>query len=102
MSDLTISFIRAIASLSVTLGLIVLAGWVWKNYGQSWATFTPKSRPAPRLTVIETRRLNATITLHLVQEGDTEHLIATSSGHSTVVSSKPVVRPSTKSVKTKS
>ena len=102
MSDLTLSLIRAVASLSVTLGLIVLVGWVWKNYGQSWASFTPKSKPAPRLNVIETRRLNAATTLYLVRNGDTEHLIATTAGQTTLISSQSVSKPSPKSRKVSS
>jgi flagellar biogenesis protein FliO len=94
MSDLTLSFIRAIVSLSVTLGLIVLVGWVWKNYGQTFIAFTPKAKTTPRLNVLESRKLNPTTTLHLVRHDDTEHLIATTSAQTTLISTRSLAKSS--------
>lgn len=85
MSDLSLTLLRAIVSLSVTLGLIVLLGWAWKRYGQPFGkALAPKLQ---RLDIIETKRLNQHTTLHLVQDGDTEHLIASTSSQTTLLRS---------------
>lgn len=99
MSDLTLSFIRAIASLSVTLGLIVLVGWVWRNHGQSFLAFTPKSKPAPRLSVLETRKLNPTTNLYLIEHDNTEHLLSVTGSQTTVISTKQISKTAPKSRK---
>lgn len=99
MTDLTISLLRAIASLSATLGLIVLLGWAWKRYGQPFSgTLAPREQ---RLTVLETKRLNQHTTLHLVQDGDTEHLLAATASTTTLLRSSPSTNKTKNSAKAK-
>jgi flagellar biogenesis protein FliO len=85
MSDLSLSLIRAVASLSFTLALIVLVGWAWKRYGQGVTTTLTAPRTASRLRKTESLRLSQTTTLHLIQLDDTEHLIATTGQQTTVL-----------------
>ncbi|PZP38625.1 MAG: hypothetical protein DI585_06860 [Pseudomonas fluorescens] len=88
-------FLRAFVSLCVTLGLIVLLGWAWKRYGQPFSHKMGLSETAParRLNVIESRRLNPTTTLYLVNEGDAEHLIATTAAQTTLISTRKLAKP---------
>lgn len=88
MTDLFLPLLRAIASLSVTLGLIVLLGWAWKRYGSAFnQPLAPKQH---RLKVLESKRLNQHTTLHLVQDDTTEHLLATTASGTTVIRSTPL------------
>ncbi len=87
MDDLTLSFLRAITSLAVTLALVVLAGWLVRRYGLSFGKVASKQAEG-RLTVLETKRLNQHTTLHRVRNGDEEHLIATTAAQTTVISTR--------------
>ncbi len=90
MDDLTLSFLRAITSLALTLALVVLAGWVVRRYGLNVKTAKPTTS---QLGVLETKRLNQHTTLHLVRHGDDEHLLATTAAQTTVISTRKAAKP---------
>lgn len=92
MDELTLSFLRAITSLAVTLALVVLAGWVVRRYGLTFNRVAIK-KAETRLNVQETKRLNQHTTLHLVRNGDEEHLLATTAAQTTVISTRKVAKP---------
>jgi flagellar biogenesis protein FliO len=76
-----LTLLRALISLCITLGLLVILAWAWKRWGSGFKLPTPSSR----LSVIETKRLSAQTTLHLIKLDDTEHLIATTPTGTTIL-----------------
>lgn len=102
----SLALLRALASLCATLGLIILLAWVWRRYGQPFSHklgLTQSSESvAPRLMILESKRLSQTTSLHLVKDGDTEHLIATTAAQTTLISTRQVQSQATKSGKVKS
>lgn len=91
MTDPTIfpTFVRAIAALAFTLGLIAAAAWLLRRY-QGFPGTTAKA--ATRLKVLEKRTLNPTTSLYLVQHDDHEHLIATTATQTTLLHTKPLAK----------
>lgn len=89
MYDPTLAIFRALASLCVTLGLIVIAAYVWRRYGQQFTgklgLGTGTVARQRRLNIIESQRLSQTTTLHLVQLDDTELLVSTSAAQTTLI-----------------
>ncbi|RYG62264.1 MAG: hypothetical protein EON60_00355 [Alphaproteobacteria bacterium] len=92
MDDLSLSFLRAITSLALTLSLVVLVGWAVRRYGLTFGNFKPK-KTETHLQVIETKRLNQHTTLHLVRLADEEHLLATTAAQTTVISTRKAPKP---------
>ena len=101
MYDPTLALLRALASLSFTLGLLVIAAWVWRRYGQHFSAklgLTGRgAAPQRRLAVLETQRLNQHTTLHLVQLDDTELLLSTTAAQTTLIHT--TTKPKTAKVK---
>ncbi len=96
----TLPLLRMLASLAVTLGLMLLLALAYKRYGTPFATPQAK-RTEPRLTVLETKRLNPTTTLYLIQQDTTEHLLAVTNGQTTVISTTPASQSKPKAAKVK-
>ncbi len=88
----TLPLLRMLASLAVTLGLMLLLAMAYKRYGTPFANPQTK-RAEPRLNVLETKRLNPTTTLYLVRYDDTEHLLSVTNGQTTVISSTAKLKP---------
>lgn len=104
--DPVLAITRAVASLCVTLGLMVLLAWAWRRYGQPFShklgLAGQAAVPTNRLTVLETKRLTPTTTLHLIRDGDTEHLLATTAAQTTLIHTRPAAPSTPKSAKLKS
>lgn len=85
--DLTLlpTFLRAVAALAFTLGLIALAAWLMRRYN-GLNLSTPKA--PPRLQILEKRNLSPTTTLYLVRHDDQEHLLASTSTQTTLLHTK--------------
>lgn len=96
----TLPLLRMLASLAVTLGLMLLLAMLYKRYGTPFATPHIK-RAEPRLNVLETKRLNPTTTLYLVKHDTTEHLLAVTNGQTTVISSTAISQSKPKTAKVK-
>jgi len=96
----TLPLLRMLASLAVTLGLMLLFALAYKRYGTPFAN-TSLKRTEPRLNVLESKRLNPTTTLYLVQHDATEHLLAVTNGQTTVISSTTTSPKTTKAAKVK-
>ncbi len=88
MPDLLLTALRALASLSVTLGLIVIVGYLWRRYGSHVShrlTLAPGPKPRRRLNILESQRLSPTTTLHLIKLDDTELLISSTNAQTTLI-----------------
>lgn len=96
----TLPLLRMLASLAVTLGLMLLLALFYKRYGTPFAT-PPARRTEPRLNVLETKRLNPTTTLYLVRHDTTEHLLAVTNGQTTLISTTPISPKHSKPAKVK-
>ena len=86
---------QALLALAATLALMLGAVWLIRRFGPQLGLPLLPARPTkqPRLKLTETLRLSPTVTLHLVQLDDTEHLIAASSTHISSLGSAPVQQP---------
>lgn len=86
---------QALLALAATLALMLGAVWLVRRFGPQWGLPLLPARPTkqPRLKLTETLRLSPTLTLHLVQLDDTEHLIATSGTHVSSLGSTAVQQP---------
>jgi flagellar protein FliO/FliZ len=73
---------RLIAVLVLVIGLILIAGWLFKRTGAGFARAGAKFR---RLAVIEARPLDPNHKLVLVSRDGVEHLLVVGSNHTVVV-----------------
>jgi flagellar biogenesis protein FliO len=86
---------QALLALAATLALMLGAVWLVRRFGPQLGLPLLPARPAkqPRLKLTETLRLSPTVTVHLVQLDDTEHLIAASGTHVSSLGSAPAQQP---------
>lgn len=86
---------QALLALAATLALMLAGVWLVRRFGPQWGLPLLPARPAkqPRLKLMETLRLSPTLSLHLVQLDDTEHLIAANNTHVSSLGSTAVQQP---------
>ncbi|WP_269716233.1 flagellar biosynthetic protein FliO [Caulobacter sp. NIBR2454] len=75
-----VDFIRAVAALGLTLGLIGLAAWAMRKYGPEWLLRIQMEKKQRRLVLVETLPLDPTRRLVLVRLDDEERLIMIGEG----------------------
>lgn len=85
-----LEFIRAVAALAVTLGLIGLAAVALRRFGPDFIARMQAGRAERRLQLIETLVLDPSRRLVLVRLDDQERLILLGDGH--VLGEPPPVR----------
>lgn len=76
------TFTRLIAVLVLVIGLILIAGWLFKRTGAGFARASSKFR---RLSVLEVRQIDPQHRLVLVSRDGVEHLLVLGANHSVVV-----------------
>jgi flagellar protein FliO/FliZ len=72
-----LSFLRAIAALAFTLGLLIGCAYLLKRYGHKFGGFSIPSAKSTtrRMQIIETISVDVRTRLLLIKVDDTEHLI---------------------------
>lgn len=75
-----VDFIRAVAALGLTLGLIGLAAWAMRKYGPEWMLKIQLEKKQRRMTLVETLPLDPTRRLVLVRLDGEERLIMLGEG----------------------
>ena len=75
------TLLQALAALAATLGLMVIALWLWQRFGKA---LTPSRPQANAITILTQTRLSPTTTLHVV-EANGHHLIATTAAQTTLI-----------------
>lgn len=88
--ETTLPIIRALAALAATLGLLLTLAWAYRRYGKQLGL--PQNQNNSRIHAVESKRLDAHTTLHLVRVDGTEHLIATTAAQTTVISTHPAAK----------
>lgn len=76
-----LEFIRAVAALAVTLGLVGLAAVVFRRYAPDMLARLQAGKAARRLQMVESLVLDPTRRLILVRVDDEERLILLGDGH---------------------
>ena len=89
----TLPLLRMLASLAVTLSLMLLLALAYKRFGSPFASASPAKRTEPRLHVLETKRLHPTTTLYLIRHDGAEYLLAVTNGQTTVISRTEKAKP---------
>ena len=82
-----LDYLRFLAALGATLGLLLLAAWALRKYGHRLGTFgvPGADRPQRRLEVVESLALSPRQRLMIVRRDDREHLIALSPDRAEVI-----------------
>lgn len=81
----TPDYLRAFFALAFTLSLMGLCAWVLARYGRNLPLMLNKVSPTSRLSVIESRMIDARHRLVLVRRDNTEHLLLLASHAAPVV-----------------
>lgn len=90
-----VDFIRAVAALGLTLGLIGLAAWAMRKYGPEWMLKIQLEKKQRRMTLVETLPLDPTRRLVLVRLDGEERLIMLGEGRLLATQPAPPEIPTT-------
>jgi flagellar protein FliO/FliZ len=87
-----LSFLRAIAALAFTLGLLMGCAYLLKRYGHKFGSFSmPVAKGTiKRMQILETISIDVRTRLLLVKIDNTEHLILVSPNGATFSSRSPI------------
>lgn len=91
-----LDYLRFLAALAATLGLLLIAAWALRKYGHRLGGFALSGiqAQAKRLTVVETLALGPRQRLTLIRCDQTEHLLIVSPDGARVVKSGIAGTPS--------
>jgi flagellar biogenesis protein FliO len=82
--------IRSLLALVFTLAFMLVLAWAARRYGgRLGMPATAGERARHRLQLLESKRLNQHLTLHLVQLDDTEHLLASTATSTSLITTNP-------------
>jgi flagellar protein FliO/FliZ len=88
-----VEFIRAVAALAFTLGLVGLAGWAMRRFGPDAMARLVAGQKDRRLKIVESLALDPTRRLVLFSLDGHERLILLGEGEILPVETQPSVKP---------
>jgi len=85
------SLLRALLALVFTVSLLLVGAWAWRRYaGRLGLPALPGA--AGRVRLVESKRLTATLSIHIVRVDETEHILATNAAQTTVIGQRKAAK----------